>query len=108
MLIVAAGCVKRRDVWAKPGARAKHRCPIRTKAMMTKVTRTAFRERSDDFASSRVSATSDVVPVGSRTLDEQETKLIALREALEEGQKSRVVASFSLERVLTRLRDTPG
>jgi antitoxin ParD1/3/4 len=78
----------------------------------TKTTSIVLGEHHQAFAASQISSgrygsVSEVVRAGLRLLEEREMKLAALRAALEQGEKSPVAEDYSLERVLTRLGNTP-
>jgi antitoxin ParD1/3/4 len=47
---------------------------------------------------------SEVVRAGLRLLEDEETKLEALRDALIQGEKSPIAKDYSLENLLTRVR----
>lgn len=59
----------------------------------------------DQIESGRYSSTSDVIRAGLRLLEDQETRISALREALIEGELSGTATPFDLERFLASKRD---
>jgi antitoxin ParD1/3/4 len=78
----------------------------------TKTTSIALGEHFNAFVASQVSSgrfgsASEVVRAGLRILEERETRLATLRAALEEGEGSPVAEGYSLQRVLTRLDNSP-
>ncbi len=63
----------------------------------------------EDFIDKRVSTgrfknASEVVRAGLRLLEEEENKIIALRNALEEGEKSGIVKNFNPQKHLAKLK----
>jgi antitoxin ParD1/3/4 len=81
-------------------------------ATPSKTTSIVLGEHHQTFAASQISSgrygsVSEVVRAGLRLLEEREMKLAALRAALEQGEKSPIAEGYSLERVLTRLGNTP-
>jgi antitoxin ParD1/3/4 len=59
---------------------------------------------ASQVASGRYSSTSEVIRAGLRLMEEREQKLIALRRALVEGEKSGPAREFSMKRVKTNAR----
>jgi antitoxin ParD1/3/4 len=79
----------------------------KTPAKTSKTTSFSLGEHFTSFVQSQVSAgrfgsASEVVREGLRMLEERESKLAALREALEAGEKSGF-RKFSLERIFSRI-----
>jgi len=65
----------------------------------------------DNFIQNRISAgrfknASEVVRAGLRLLEEEETRIIALREAIQEGIESGIAYDFNPESHLERLNKT--
>lgn len=63
----------------------------------------------EEFIDNRVSTgrfknASEVVRAGLRLLEEEENKIIALRKAIEEGEKSGIVKNFNPQKHLTKLK----
>ena len=63
----------------------------------------------DNFIKNRISAgrfknASEVVRAGLRLLEEEETRIIALREAIQEGIESGIAYDFNPESLLERLK----
>ncbi len=63
----------------------------------------------DNFIQNRISAgrfknASEVVRAGLRLLEEEETRIIALREAIQEGIESGIAYDFNPESLLERLK----
>jgi antitoxin ParD1/3/4 len=56
----------------------------------------------------RFSSASEVVRAGLRLLEDEESKLMALRNALQEGLKSGVVENFESEAFLQMLKTRPA
>lgn len=59
----------------------------------------------DQVAQGRYSNASDVMRAGLRLLEEQETRLSALRMALIDGEQSGQASSIDIETFVTRKRD---
>jgi antitoxin ParD1/3/4 len=80
---------------------------------MSKNTSITIGEHFDQFIAAQIVAgrfgsASEVVRAGLRLLEERETKLAALRAALELGERSGVAKGYSLQRLLKKLADEPG
>ncbi len=74
---------------------------------MAKNTSISLGEHFDSFiatqlASGRYASTSEIVRAGLRLLEEEETKLVALRRMLEEGESSELV-EYSLDALIKEL-----
>ena len=72
---------------------------------MAKNTSISLGSHFEDFieqqvATGRFGTASEVVRAALRLFEEEETKIAALRAALEEGEKSGYVEDYSLERLL--------
>lgn len=59
---------------------------------------------SAQVATGRFGTASEVVRAGLRMLAEEETKLAAVRSALEEGETSGFAEDYTLEAVLTKVK----
>ncbi len=76
---------------------------------MSKNTSISLGNYFDQFISSQVSVgryknVSEVVRAGLRLLENEESKIIALRNAIQEGMKSSRVENFDFDKNLTRLK----
>jgi antitoxin ParD1/3/4 len=60
----------------------------------------------EQVASGRFGTASEVVRAGLRLLEDDETKLAVLRDALEDGEKSGFVDDYSVEKVLAAVKRT--
>ncbi|HEX7476990.1 MAG TPA: type II toxin-antitoxin system ParD family antitoxin [Polyangiales bacterium] len=79
---------------------------------MSKNTSITIGEHFDQFISTQISAgrfgsASEVIRAGLRMLEERETKLAALRAALQEGERSGIAEGYSRKRVLKKIDNTP-
>jgi antitoxin ParD1/3/4 len=82
-------------------------------AEMSRNTSVVIGDKLADFvdrqvAEGRYGSASDVVRAGLRLLEEQETKLAALRAALIEGEESGAATPFDMEAFLARKRKEAG
>ncbi|KDR37700.1 type II toxin-antitoxin system ParD family antitoxin [Caballeronia glathei] len=80
---------------------------------MSKNTSVSLGDHFAEFVDERVragrySTASDVVRAGLRLLEEQETKLEALRFALEEGERSGPSRPFDFDAFIARKRKSPA
>jgi len=80
---------------------------------MPKNTSITIGEHFDRFIAAQISAgrfgsASEVVRAGLRLLEERETKLAALRSALERGEQSGVAEGYTLDRLLKKLDKERG
>jgi antitoxin ParD1/3/4 len=57
-----------------------------------------------EISTGRFGTASEVVRAGLRLLESEERKMEALRAALDEGERSGIAASYSLEAVLKKLK----
>lgn len=60
----------------------------------------------DKVAAGRFKNASEVIRAGLRLLEEEETKVVALRKAIDEGFESGFVKNFNPQKHLTRLKST--
>jgi antitoxin ParD1/3/4 len=80
--------------------------------MMSRNTSFSIGEHFSGFVEAQVregrfNSASDVVRAGLRLLEEQETKLAALRAALIEGEQSGLSSPFDFEAFIARKRSSP-
>ncbi len=78
---------------------------------MSKSTSISLGEHFDQFISAQVStgrfnSVSEVVRAGLRLLEERETKVAALRAALDDGKRSGIAEGYSLQRLLEKLDES--
>jgi antitoxin ParD1/3/4 len=76
---------------------------------MSKNTSITLGNYFDDFVQSRIAAgryknASEVIRAGLRLLEEEENKVIALKEAIQEGIDSEIVEDFNPEQFLKNLK----
>ena len=76
---------------------------------MSKNTSITLGNHFDDFVKSRISAgryknASEVIRAGLRLLEEEENKVAALKQAIQEGIDSRIVEDFDPEQFLQNLK----
>jgi antitoxin ParD1/3/4 len=76
---------------------------------MSKNTSITLGTHFDDFVKSRISAgryknASEVIRAGLRLLEEEENKVIALKQAIQEGVDSEIVEDFDPEQFLQNLK----
>jgi len=77
--------------------------------MMSKNTSITLGNHFASFVKSRISAgryknTSEVIRAGLRLLEEEETKIIALKQAIQEGIDSGIAEDFDPEQFLDKLK----
>jgi antitoxin ParD1/3/4 len=76
---------------------------------MSKNTSITLGNHFDDFVQSRISAgryknASEVIRAGLRLLEEEENKVVALKQAIQEGIDSGIVEDFDPEQFLQNLK----
>ena len=76
---------------------------------MSKNTSITLGNHFDDFVKSRISAgryknASEVIRAGLRLLEEEENKVVALKQAIQEGIESGIVEDFDPEQFLQNLK----
>jgi len=76
---------------------------------MSKNTSITLGNHFDDFVKSRISAgryknASEVIRAGLRLLEEEENKVVALKQAIQEGIDSGIVEDFDPEQFLQNLK----
>ena len=76
---------------------------------MSKNTSISLGNHFDNFVQSRITAgryknASEVIRAGLRLLEEEETKIIALKEAIQEGIESGIANDFNAEKHLIELK----
>jgi len=86
---------------------------MRKRAQAVKHTSVSLGNHFERFITSQVTTgrfgtASEVMRAALRLLEEEESKLSALREALAEGEKSGISARYSLERLLGELDREPS
>ena len=77
--------------------------------MMSKNTSITLGNHFDSFVKSRISAgryknTSEVIRAGLRLLEEEESKIVALKQAIQEGIDSGIAEDFDPEQFLDKLK----
>jgi antitoxin ParD1/3/4 len=82
---------------------------VESRLIMSKNTSITLGNHFDDFVQSRISAgryknASEVIRAGLRLLEEEENKVVALKQAIQEGIDSGIVEDFDPEQFLQNLK----